>query len=101
MLPRNNNPENTTSSASPSKGPKLNKEQLKLKVKEHMQSRVMVVDDVDKQIWELVSIMPYVSKPMAWISFIVNIVLPGFGTMLATCSARETVSKTHLIIGFL
>ena len=70
-------------------------------MKEHVNTKILVIDDIDRQIFELVSIMPQLSKPMAWFSGIINLVLPGFGTMMATCSTGETVSKTHFLIGIL
>ena len=54
----------------------------------------MVVDDIDRQVWALVSNVPYVTKPVAIIAAILNFFLPGFGTMIAACAATDTVSKT-------
>ena len=70
-------------------------------MREHVNNKILVIDDIDRQIFELVSIVPQLSKPMAWFCLILNIALPGFGTMLATCSTGETVSKTHFLIGLL
>ena len=47
---------------------------------------MIVVDDVDKQVWELVSNVPHVSKPIAVVQCIFNVVLPGFGTCIAACA---------------
>ena len=55
--------------------------------KNHMQQKVMVVDDVDRQVWELVSNVPHVSKPIAVAQFIINLILPGFGTCISACAA--------------
>ena len=59
----------------------------------------MVVDDVDRQVWELMSNVPYVNKPVAIVSGIVNIVFPGFGTWITACVGGDTTSKTQLSIG--
>ena len=61
----------------------------------------MVVDDVDRQVWALVSNVPYVTKPVAIIAAILNFLLPGFGTMIAACASNETVSKTQLTIALI
>jgi hypothetical protein len=37
--------------------------------------------------------VPFVSKPIAIISAILNVFLPGFGTFVAACAAPENVSK--------
>ena len=34
-------------------------------IKAHMNQKVMVIDDVDRQVWELVSNVPTVNKPVA------------------------------------
>ena len=61
----------------------------------------MVIDDVDRQVWELLSNVPNVSKPVAVIQAIFNLVFPGVGTWITACAATENVSKTQLIIGLL
>tara|TARA_B110001450_G_C17253393_1_gene332468 strand:+ start:24 stop:188 length:165 start_codon:yes stop_codon:yes gene_type:complete len=54
----------------------------------------MVVDDVDRQVWELMSNVPYVNKPVAVVSGIVNLIFPGFGTWITACVGGDTTSKT-------
>ena len=61
----------------------------------------MVLDDVDKQVWDLVTNVPFVSKPVAIVSAVLNVFLPGFGTLFAACAAPENVSKVELSIGLL
>ena len=56
---------------------------------------------MDKQVWDLVTIVPTVSKPVAIGSAVVNLLLPGFGTMIAACAAPDTVSKVQLVVGLL
>ena len=53
----------------------------------------MVLDDVDKQVWDLVTNVPFVSKPVAIVSAVLNVFLPGFGTLFAACASPENVSK--------
>ena len=67
----------------------------KEKVRDHLKNKVAVVDDIDKQVWELVSNMPAINKPLAVIITLFNLILPGIGTILASCfSSDNTVSKT-------
>ena len=75
-------------------GGKIDGAQAKMMVQDHFNRKVMVVDDLDRQVWALVSDVPYLTKPMAIIAAILNFLLPGFGTWLAACSADQTVSKT-------
>ena len=48
--------------------------------------------------WELVSNVPYVPKHIAFISALINFVIPGLGTCITACMAEESVSKTQLTI---
>ena len=50
-----------------------------------MRQKVMVVSEADAKIWELVSDVPKVGKPMAVVVTILNFMIPGLGTILATC----------------
>ena len=62
----------------------------------------MVIDSVDKKIWEMITDMPLVSKFVAVVCGILNLLLPGFGTTVAACAAQDTlVSKTQLGIALL
>ena len=45
--------------------------------------------------------VPLVSRPVAIGSAVVNVILPGFGTMIAACAAPDTVSKVQLVVGLL
>ena len=69
--------------------------------KAHLQQKVMIIDDVDRQVWELVSNVPNVSKPVAAIQAVFNLIFPGFGTWIAACAAQDNVSKTQLFIGLM
>ena len=54
----------------------------------------MKIENEDVRVWELVSNVPLVSKPVAVIQAILNFLLPGFGTMVAACASERSVSKT-------
>ena len=64
-----------------------------------MVNKVMVVDDVDRQVWELITNVPRLSKEWAALCALINVILPGMGTMLCACKGGETVSKAQLLIG--
>ena len=42
----------------------------------------------------LVSNVPFVTKPVAVVSAILNVLIPGLGTAIAACFADQNVSKT-------
>ena len=54
----------------------------------------MVVDEVDKQVWDLISRVPIVHKYVSIAVAVINLIFPGFGTMIASCASEENVSKT-------
>ena len=82
-------------------GGKLDQNQVKNMVQDHLNRKVMVVDNLDRQVWALVSDVPYLSKPVAIVAAILNFLLPGFGTALAACAADDTVSKTQLVVALI
>ena len=63
-----------------------------------MRDKVMVVDDQDKLLWDLVTQVPFVTTPVAVVSALLNIFIPGLGTTLAACMADAVVSKTQLMV---
>ena len=55
----------------------------------------MNVNEQDKQLWALVSDVPFLEGPYPYLCAILNILLPGSGTIIATCMAgTESWSKT-------
>ena len=54
----------------------------------------MKVDDTDKAVWELMTNVPRVGKNLAMVCAVLNVIIPGSGTLLAACSAQDNVSKT-------
>ena len=59
--------------------------QLKEQALTYMNEKVIKVDERDRQMWELSIAVPRVHKALAVVFAILNILLPGFGTMLAAC----------------
>ena len=54
----------------------------------------------DAELWDLVSSLPRLGGVWPYVCFILNIILPGTGTMICSCVGYpEKWSKTQLIIG--
>ena len=66
-----------------------------------MRQKVLVIDDADRHIFELVTNVPAISKNLSYVCCILNLFLPGFGTLVAACSAGDNVSKTQMGMAFL
>jgi len=58
----------------------------------------MQVDETDKQVWEMTTNVPRVSKPIAIVCAVLNFIVPGLGTLVAACSHQDNVSKTQMSI---
>ena len=63
-----------------------------------MRSKVMVVDDSDKLVWELTTTLPRLSLVMVGVCGFLNLIIPGMGTLVAACLAQDNVSKTQMSI---
>ena len=59
----------------------------------------MTVDDSDKQIFEMITNVPRVTVPIAVVCGVVNLILPGLGTIIAACMHQENVSKAQIAVG--
>ena len=68
---------------------------------EHFKNKVMVIDAIDKNVWDLVSQVPSCSWPVVGANCFLNLILPGTGTWVMACAGNESVSKTQLAIGLL
>ena len=75
---------------------------MKQKISDHWKNKVMKFDEQDKRVLEIAMDVPKTHKVVAVLCFVINFVLPGFGTMIAACATQaETVPKTQIAIGFL
>ena len=64
--------------------------------------KALIVSDSDKELWEIICDVPRLGGVWPYICCILNVVLPGSGTMLAACMADATSwSKVQLTIGIL
>mmetsp|Transcript_2424 Transcript_2424/g.1748 ORF Transcript_2424/g.1748 Transcript_2424/m.1748 type:complete len:113 (+) Transcript_2424:61-399(+) len=64
-----------------------------------MKESVIAVDEKDRQIWNMVTDVPTLKGIWPYICFILNIFLPGSGTMISSCF-YEVWSKTQFLLGF-
>ena len=82
-------------------GVSIDHDAIKGKLQDHFKNKVAVIDDVDKQVWELMTNVPKVSKPIAFGCAFLNLLFPGLGTLTAACSASDNVSKTQMAIALI
>ena len=68
--------------------------QMRESAKNNINNKILVVDDIDRQVWEYLTLVPRVGREIAVASLLINLILPGFGTLLSACYASDNVSKT-------
>ena len=69
---------------------------------DYAKEKALVVSEKDKELWEIVQDVPRLGGVWPYICAILNVVLPGSGTMLAACLTDDTSwSKTQLVVGIL
>ena len=61
---------------------------------------MLKVEQADIRAWELVTDVPQLQNVWAYVCLVLNIVIPGTGTMLCSCLGDENMNKTQLILGF-
>ena len=60
------------------------------------------MNEADRELWGIVSAVPILAGPWPYICAILNVVLPGAGSMLATCmEGGASWSKTQIFVGLL
>ncbi len=60
----------------------------------------MVIDDADRQVWEMTTAsIPRLNIALVVVVAVLNLIMPGLGTIVAACAGQETVSKTQMSIG--
>ena len=61
---------------------------------------MMNLNDRDKNVWTLISNVPKVSKPVAVIQALFNLIFPGLGTWISACADEgDTVSNVQMMCG--
>ena len=64
--------------------------------------RLLSVENDDRDMWDIATNVPKVSKPIAVAACVCNFIFPGSGTMLAACLTESvTVSKTQLTVALM
>ena len=67
-----------------------------------MEQRVLVLNQEDDLIWEKLKNVPKLAKPFAILCCILNVILPGTGTITAACmSTEQLISKTQVVVGLM
>ena len=56
---------------------------------------------LEEQVYEMATNVPHVSKPVAGVCVLFNLIFPGFGTLIAACAASDNVSKTQMTIALM
>ena len=75
---------------------------MKAKLGNHWRNKVMKADEQDSRVLEIALDMPKTHKIIAVLCFCINFVIPGLGTLIASCCTEaETVPKTQLTFGLL
>lgn len=68
---------------------------------EYTKQTIMKHREEDAQLWELLTQVPRLGGIWPYVCFILNIILPGTGTMLSSCvSSDRSWSKTQMAVGF-
>ena len=72
------------------------------KAKDYVMNRVIAADLRDSEFWLLIKHVPKNTQTIAGIGLVLNIILPGFGTLLSACmDQKDGVSKVHMFIALL
>ena len=61
----------------------------KNRIKNYAINKVIAPDWKDEQFWQLIKEVPTNSEPLAYFGLLLNIVMPGFGTMMAACAVKN------------
>ena len=60
----------------------------------------LVTSETDNQVWEMVTVMPVVHKGVAVVVALINILLPGLGSLIMAYMYEESFSKVQMVIAF-
>ena len=73
---------------------------LKKGIPQNVGASIVSLGDKDMAAWKLISDVPYVPTPWSYLCLIINLILPGFGTMLSSIWG-DPCSKTQFCVGLL
>ena len=69
---------------------------------EYGKTRMMLASDADKELWSIVEDVPRLTAAWPYLTLILNVILPGIGTMIIACVGYQGPwSKTQLTVGIL
>ena len=77
----------------------VDKEKLVRDSEQHLRTKFLVVDDQDALIWQQITDVPKVPKLVAIGCALLNLIIPGLGTMVMACKHENYVSKAQTMIG--
>jgi len=60
----------------------------------------VTIGEADVRAWELASNVPILHNIWAYICFVLNVIIPGTGTILAAVLGQSDFNKTQGVIGF-
>lgn len=59
------------------------------------------VSQSDRRVWELISDVPQMKIPYAYLCAVLNVIVSGSGTMLSAYLSDNNLNKTQLVVGLL
>ena len=65
----------------------------------NIKNGVFQINDTDLRVWELLIAVPVLSNVWAYVCLVLNILLPGMGTILCSCLGDANMNKTQLGCG--
>ncbi len=65
----------------------------------NLKNGLMQINAQDLRVWELVTNVPQVGNVWSYVCLILNIFLPGTGTMLCACVGDANLNKTQIAVG--
>ncbi|CDW85958.1 UNKNOWN [Stylonychia lemnae] len=63
-----------------------------------MREKVIDIDEKDAQVWQLITDVPKIKSPWQYVCFILNVIIPGLGTMIVSGFSPKW-SKTLFMVG--
>mmetsp|Transcript_1605 Transcript_1605/g.1545 ORF Transcript_1605/g.1545 Transcript_1605/m.1545 type:complete len:135 (+) Transcript_1605:43-447(+) len=63
-----------------------------------MKEKMIDNDQRDKEVWEHITNVPQLKSPWQYICFVLNVIIPGSGTMICSCFYKQW-SKTLFMVG--
>ena len=67
----------------------------------YLKNAALTVNQTDMRAWELVSDVPHLSNTWAYVCAIMNLIIAGSGSMLASILGDANINKTQLGVGFM